>query len=149
MKTDKYHDTAEAVVNVTAETSETGYDNPPLGCYFDGCFGQEFNDGRVLDLAYDYGWKGVQDSIDAVSDAVEYLNSLETRPNTFWQWIDGDFGLYLDEDEPEYGTLHDYKTGLSLRPATKVELKASKRSAKLYGGEGIIMVEGRSAYVQE
>lgn len=86
------------------------YNNPTIGCYFDGTQGQPCNDRRVIELALDYGWKDkdASDIIecgdlsdeqqeiidDVVQDAEEYLNGLETRPFLSWQWNDGDFGLY-------------------------------------------------------
>lgn len=92
------------------------YNNPALGCYFDGAFGQTYNDLRVLKLAFSYGYtdtdaqamldKGEEeltnDDMDllpeCVQDAEDYLNSLETRPFVSWRWYDGDFGLYADVD---------------------------------------------------
>jgi hypothetical protein len=47
------------------------------------------------------------------------------------------------------GTLHDYKTGEAIRPATAAELAASIEAAKTDGGAGVITVDGKSCYVQE
>jgi len=44
-------------------------------------------------------------------------------------------------------TLHDYKTGEAIRPATTAELSASIEAAKTDGGAGVIVVNGRSCYV--
>lgn len=92
----------------------TQYDNPSIGCYFDGASGQQYNDIRVLKLAMSYGWQDAdaqaiidadelteeqQETLaDVVWDAAEYLNSLETRSLVAWRWHDGDFGLYADVD---------------------------------------------------
>ena len=46
-------------------------------------------------------------------------------------------------------TLHDYKTGEAIRPATAAELAASIEAAKTDGGAGVITVDGKSCYVQE
>lgn len=86
------------------------YNNPPIGCYFDGASGQQYNDIRVLKLAIGYGWADAdataiieadepteqqQDMMtDVLNDAESYLNDLETRPFLSWQWSEGDFGLY-------------------------------------------------------
>lgn len=90
------------------------YDNPPIGCYFDGANGQEYNDIRVLKLAMEYGWndegakaiieadeltKDQRDILaDTVQDAEDYLNNLENRPFLSWQRNDGNFGLYPNVD---------------------------------------------------
>lgn len=97
--------------------SNTQYDNPILGCYFDSTYGQTCNDLRVIDLALCYGWNDdearkfddtseddlTEDQLETltyvVQDAEDYLNSLEARPFVSWQWYDGDFGLYADVDE--------------------------------------------------
>ena len=46
-------------------------------------------------------------------------------------------------------SLHDYKTGEYIRPATPAEIAASIEAAKTDGGAGVIVVEGRSCYAQE
>ena len=45
--------------------------------------------------------------------------------------------------------LHDYATGVAIREATKKESKASQEAAERDGGSGVILVDGRSCYVQE
>lgn len=70
-------------------------------------------------------------------------------------WEDGSGGgIGLIEDEiaqmekcntPNYGDLHDYVTGEYMRPATKDE-QARSRDA---GPEGIIVVDGKSVYVED
>lgn len=49
----------------------------------------------------------------------------------------------------DYGTLCDYKTGDSIRPATETEWRASRESeaASVGGGTGAITVDGQTAYV--
>jgi hypothetical protein len=100
------------VDETTTDASDMKYNNPSIGCYFDGALGQTYNDIRVLKLALEYGWQDTealamveaddltedqQDTLsDTVQDAVDYLNELETRPYMSWQWHDGDFGLYPD-----------------------------------------------------
>lgn len=46
-------------------------------------------------------------------------------------------------------TLHDYKTGEAIRPATAQELADSIEAAKTDGDAGVITVDGRSVYAQE
>jgi hypothetical protein len=87
------------------------YNNPPIGCYFDGAHGQTYNDIQVIKLAMDYGWNDADAQAiidcddndrepdpeimaDIVQDAEGYLNGLEARSFLSWQWNDGDFGLY-------------------------------------------------------
>ena len=50
----------------------------------------------------------------------------------------------------KYGTLHDYRTGHSIRPATRAEWQASREaeSANIGGGTGVIEVDGQSVYVE-
>lgn len=47
----------------------------------------------------------------------------------------------------DHGTLHDYRTGDSIRPATAMEAQASEAAAAHDGGSGVIEVDGRSCYV--
>jgi hypothetical protein len=46
-------------------------------------------------------------------------------------------------------TLHDYATGEFLRDATVEEQAASIRAAESDGGAGVIVVNGRSCYVED
>lgn len=77
-----------------------------LGCYFDGAYGFEYNANRVIDLAMEHDYVPHYetdidgDHLDAlfseVDDAEAHLNdNTERPPNTYWGWIDGDFGLWL------------------------------------------------------
>ena len=54
-----------------------------------------------------------------------------------------------NENNASTATLHDYKTGEAIRPATAAELAASIEAAKTDGGAGVIVVDGRSVYAQE
>jgi hypothetical protein len=94
----------------------TQYDNPPIGCYFDSARGGTDIEFRVIELAIRYGWEDKdaaefyekdEDSLggdefeeltDYAMEAVDHLNSLETRSFLSWQWYEGDFGLYPDVD---------------------------------------------------
>lgn len=51
--------------------------------------------------------------------------------------------------ETTTATLHNYKTGEAIRPATAAELAASIEAAKTDGGAGVIVVDGVSCYAQE
>lgn len=51
--------------------------------------------------------------------------------------------------ENSTATLHNYKTGEAIRPATAAELAASIEAAKSDGGAGVITVDGVACYVQE
>jgi len=51
--------------------------------------------------------------------------------------------------QTSYGSLHLYKTGEFLRPATKEESEASIEAAKADGGRGVFYVHGWSLYVQQ
>lgn len=64
------------------------------------------------------------------------------------------FGIEETEVEdsffsPATATLHDYKTGEAIRPATADELAASIEAAKQDGGVGAISIDGRACYAQE
>ena len=66
-----------------------------------------------------------------------------------WGWVedtDGERFVHGDADKYEpthYGTLHDYATGAYIRLATFAEAQASANA----GPEGVIVVSGRSCYV--
>ena len=47
------------------------------------------------------------------------------------------------------GSLHLYKTGEYLRPASAAELAQSLEAAKTDGGRGVYSVHGWSVYVQQ
>lgn len=72
----------------------------PIGCIFDGNQGQETNNGRVIDLANEYGANIDKDTLQdeneidfAVDEAVELLQ--EFVPAGHWAgWYEGDFGVY-------------------------------------------------------
>lgn len=50
----------------------------------------------------------------------------------------------------QYGTLCDYKTGNSIRPATEQEWRESREAEEsgIGGGTGVILVDGMSVYVE-
>jgi hypothetical protein len=48
-----------------------------------------------------------------------------------------------------HGSLHDYQTGAYIRPATADERAESVEAAEHDGGAGVILVDGRSCYVQD
>lgn len=62
--------------------------------------------------------------------------------------------LFLDvynegmEHEANTANLFDYQTGEYLRLATPEETSASLAAADVDGGSGVIIVDGRSAYVE-
>ena len=51
--------------------------------------------------------------------------------------------------ETSSGSLHLYKTGEYLRPASAAELARSLEAAKTDGGRGVYIVHGVSVYVQQ
>lgn len=48
----------------------------------------------------------------------------------------------------EHGTLCDYQTGDSIRPATADERAESIEAARYDGGAGVIVIDGRLCYVE-
>lgn len=48
-----------------------------------------------------------------------------------------------------YGDLMDYSTAKTIRPATQSERDASREAAESDGGAGVILVDGKSCYVEE
>lgn len=81
-----------------------------VGCWFDGVFGQEFNDRRVVDLAQEYGFslpdgmsmeEYLDTDFDPTEEAVDYLNSLELPEGYAFSWRDGDFGLWSIDDSTD------------------------------------------------
>ena len=80
------------------------YTMKDLGCYFDGAYGFEYNAQRLLEFAsnsHGYTPEDIDsEDIDAIvwemDDVTHYLNdNTERPPNTYWNWEDGDFGLWL------------------------------------------------------
>ena len=79
-----------------------------VGFWFDGTMGQAYNDRCVVKLAMYHGFR-LPDGVtltgyldvddDPTYDAVKYLNTLEKPDGCSWDWRDGDFGLWLDDDE--------------------------------------------------
>jgi hypothetical protein len=84
----------------------TEYEFPEPGCYQDGaCHSATEMDVFVIELARAYGWDNT-DPADAedeflnelANEAIEFLNSLETRDGYFWAFENGDFGLWTEEE---------------------------------------------------
>jgi len=48
-----------------------------------------------------------------------------------------------------YGTLKNYATGQTIRPATQAEQRASAQAAESDGGAGVIVVDGVACYVED
>jgi len=89
-------------------TNMADYDNPEPGLYFDaGCRTADECDEEVIALAESYGWTGAPANVDEdceflneiSDDAIDYLNSLETRDGYSWGYGDNaeGFGLWCDE----------------------------------------------------
>ena len=87
-------------------TEEMKYTEKDLGCYFDGAFGFEYNATCIIELAMEHGYVPHYETdidgdhlnalVSEMDDAEEYLNHYTKRPtNSYWGWIDGDFGLWL------------------------------------------------------
>jgi hypothetical protein len=55
----------------------------------------------------------------------------------------------MTTNETNHGDLHDYTSGSYIRPATEAERDASRAAAESDGGAGVILVDGRSCYVQD
>lgn len=58
------------------------------------------------------------------------------------------FSTPLARLKTQPGTLHDYSTGEYLRDATQEETDESIAAARTDGGAGVILVDGRSCYVE-
>lgn len=58
--------------------------------------------------------------------------------------------MKITENMKNYGTICDYKTGESIRPATEQEWRASREAeaSNIGGGTGVIEVNGQSVYVE-
>lgn len=56
---------------------------------------------------------------------------------------------WVREEGSNMATLCDYKTGEAIREATEAEAQASREAAKRDGGAGVILVNGRSCYVED
>lgn len=86
-------------------SSAVTYDFPEPGCYADGCRGVDGAGGQneiVFSLAESYGWimpavAPEEEADDFVDDAIEYLQSLETREGYWWGFDNGDFGLWTED----------------------------------------------------
>ena len=92
-----------------------------IGCYFDGAFGSDHNMLRILDLAKQhdfndwssrleqkaYSPNGLDDDdydawVSTIDGAIDFLNDNTNKPDgSYWAWEDGDFGLWMYDDEGE------------------------------------------------
>lgn len=87
------------------------------GCYFDGAFGWYYNTWRIINFAEELGFEwndpieykdSEQDfdggELEALVDVVDEISTwldenTETQENEHWAWEDGNYGLWLyDED---------------------------------------------------
>jgi hypothetical protein len=87
----------------------------PIGCYFDGSRGSTDIQWNIVEMALEFGWDDLDglrfnedkdpedlddddsELLDELSDsAIDYLNEQEKRPFLYWEWYEGDFGLYPD-----------------------------------------------------
>ena len=77
-------------------------------------------------------------AVAATLDLDGYDTSVSSDGSGFFVWACRAVG---------HGTLTDYATGESIRPALGSERAASIEAAKSDGGSGVIKVDGRSCYV--
>jgi hypothetical protein len=87
----------------------TAYDFPEAGLYFDaGCRTATELDMAVIEMARAYGWDNVEELSDedeflneVADDAIDYLNSLETREGVAWGYGENSegFGLWQSTEE--------------------------------------------------
>lgn len=92
------------------------YTMKDLGCYFDGAYGFEYNAQRVIDYAeeyHDFTPTEIGDEFESfvwlMEEAQTHLNeNTERPPNTYWNWEDGDFGLWLYCEQCGEVTDEDY-----------------------------------------
>ena len=96
------------------------------GCYFDGAFGHYYTSCRIITFAEGLGWVGTYDGevmsplelpettpdndenfdfewlVETIDEIEEWLNeNTLIRENEYWCWSDGDFGLWLHDEEGE------------------------------------------------
>ena len=55
----------------------------------------------------------------------------------------------MGNKQAKFGTLVNYRTGESIRPATRAEMEESRRAAKRDGGLGLFIVAGVTVFVTE
>jgi hypothetical protein len=87
---------------------ETAYDFPEPGLYFDGCRGAHDIDISIIEMAHDYGWDNADLACEEflseqADEAIDYLNSLETRDGHYWGFGENaeGFGLWTTEGDDE------------------------------------------------
>ena len=90
------------------------------GCYFDGAFGWYNNSWRIIDFAQGLGWvwnepierkdmeqdMGDGDTealVETIDEIEEWLDeNTDIGENEHWCWSDGDFGLWLFDEDGEH-----------------------------------------------
>lgn len=77
------------------------------------------------------------------------MEVIETNGEPVWDHEEGFAALRETIMGGNYGTLCDYRTGTSIRPASRDEWQASREAeaGNVGGGTGVIQVDGRSVYV--
>jgi hypothetical protein len=108
----------------------------PIGCYFDGARGSTDIEWNIIEMALEFGWDDLDalkfnedkdpddlndddyEMLSELSDsAIDYLNEQETRSFLYWQWNDGDFGLYPDvEGAKDHVGFTSWKRGKDYPP---------------------------------
>ena len=79
-------------------------------------------------------------------ECVESRHSKNNTPETI-ELGEGHYKIWRTKND--FGDLVDYKTGTTIRPATLKELSDSLDASKKDGGHGLIVVQGKTAYVQD
>ena len=86
------------------------------GCYFDGAFGWYNNTWRIIDFAQGLGWvwnepierNRILDGhtealVETIDEIEEWLDeNTDIGENEHWCWSDGDFGLWLFDEDGEH-----------------------------------------------
>lgn len=85
----------------------TKYTLKDIGCYVDGCNGI-YVGNKIQHIALSHGWKGepaldvyrdYENYDEATEEAIDFMNKSFGVDGAFWGWNDGDFGLYLIDEE--------------------------------------------------
>jgi hypothetical protein len=104
-----------AIFNIQIMKTRPYTNKLPIGCYFDGARGSTDIEWNIIEMALEFGWDDLDalkfnedkdpddlndddyEMLSELSDsAIDYLNEQESRSYLYWQWNDGDFGLYPD-----------------------------------------------------
>jgi hypothetical protein len=93
--------------------------------------------------------KGSREDLAAVGDAFDRL--LEEYAEACARLPEGSRVPDLEEyhTTADSGTLTNYRTGESIRPATEQERTDSREAAKTDGGAGVIEIDGVRCYVED